>query len=139
MQFPNASNVPLINMLYPHDFSAFEMLDRYISMSTRDLYGERLDRRIGVPAFARLGGRGDGARWQTSRVQIRTKVSFPPIAAGRRCDPRTRQSISYNLFSITASHKTFVTACKSQDLCTKLDVSKSGKNGPHHRHLYYVV
>jgi hypothetical protein len=29
MQFPNASNVP-INMLYPHDFTAFEMLDRYI-------------------------------------------------------------------------------------------------------------
>ena len=29
MQFPNASGVP-INMLYPHDFSAFEMIDRYI-------------------------------------------------------------------------------------------------------------
>jgi hypothetical protein len=29
MQFPNASNVP-INMLYPHDFTAFEMIDRYI-------------------------------------------------------------------------------------------------------------
>jgi hypothetical protein len=29
MQFPNASGVP-INMLYPHDFSAFEMLDRYM-------------------------------------------------------------------------------------------------------------
>jgi len=29
MQFPNASGVP-VNMLYPHDFSAFEMLDRYI-------------------------------------------------------------------------------------------------------------
>ncbi len=29
MQFPNASNVP-VNMLYPHDFSAFEMIDRYI-------------------------------------------------------------------------------------------------------------
>jgi hypothetical protein len=28
MQFPNASGVP-INMLYPHDFSAFEMIDRY--------------------------------------------------------------------------------------------------------------
>jgi hypothetical protein len=26
----NASNVPPINMLHPHDFSAFEMLDRYI-------------------------------------------------------------------------------------------------------------
>jgi hypothetical protein len=29
MQFPNASGVR-INMLYPHDFSAFEMIDRYI-------------------------------------------------------------------------------------------------------------
>jgi hypothetical protein len=29
MQFPNASNVP-VNMLYPNNFSAFEMLDRYI-------------------------------------------------------------------------------------------------------------
>jgi hypothetical protein len=29
MQFPNASGVP-VNMLYPHDFTAFEMLDRYI-------------------------------------------------------------------------------------------------------------
>jgi hypothetical protein len=29
MQFPNASGVP-VNMLFPHDFSAFEMLDRYI-------------------------------------------------------------------------------------------------------------
>jgi hypothetical protein len=29
MQFPNASGVP-VNMLYPHDFSAFEMIDRYI-------------------------------------------------------------------------------------------------------------
>ena len=29
MQFPNASGVA-INMIYPHDFSAFEMLDRYI-------------------------------------------------------------------------------------------------------------
>jgi hypothetical protein len=29
MQFPNASGVP-VNMLYPHDFSAFEMLDRYL-------------------------------------------------------------------------------------------------------------
>jgi hypothetical protein len=29
MQFPNASGVP-INMLYPHDFSAFEMIDRFI-------------------------------------------------------------------------------------------------------------
>jgi hypothetical protein len=29
MEFPNASGVP-VNMLYPHDFSAFEMIDRYI-------------------------------------------------------------------------------------------------------------
>jgi hypothetical protein len=29
MEFPDASGVP-INMLYPHDFSAFEMLDRYL-------------------------------------------------------------------------------------------------------------
>ena len=29
MEFPNASGVP-VNMLFPHDFSAFEMLDRYI-------------------------------------------------------------------------------------------------------------
>lgn len=29
MQFPNASGVE-VNMLYPHDFSAFEMLDRFI-------------------------------------------------------------------------------------------------------------
>ena len=37
----------------------------------------------------------------------------PPIAAGRSCDPRTPQSISHNSFSITASQKAFVTACKS--------------------------
>jgi hypothetical protein len=40
-----------------------------------------------------------------------------PIAAGRRCNPRTHQSISHNAFAITASHKAFVTACKSQDIC----------------------
>jgi hypothetical protein len=35
MEFPNASGVP-VNMLYPHDFSAFEMLDRYIQHEYAD-------------------------------------------------------------------------------------------------------
>jgi len=35
MVFPNASNVP-INMLYPHDFSAFQMLDRYFQHEYAD-------------------------------------------------------------------------------------------------------
>jgi hypothetical protein len=36
MEFPNASGVP-VNMLYPKDFSAFEMLDRYIQHEYVDL------------------------------------------------------------------------------------------------------
>jgi hypothetical protein len=35
MQFPNASGVA-VNMLYPHDFTAFEMLDRYIQHESVD-------------------------------------------------------------------------------------------------------
>jgi hypothetical protein len=35
MIFPNASNVP-VNMLYPHDFSAFQMLDRYFQHEHAD-------------------------------------------------------------------------------------------------------
>jgi hypothetical protein len=35
MEFPNASGVP-VNMLYPTDFSAFEMLDRYIQHEYAD-------------------------------------------------------------------------------------------------------
>jgi hypothetical protein len=42
------------------------------------------------------------------------RVRFPPKAAGQRCDPRTRRSISHNSFSITASQKPFVTAIKTQ-------------------------
>ena len=47
-----------------------------------------------------------------------------PKAAGQRCDPRTRQSISHNPFSITASQKPFVTACKSRTFQLHLYINR---------------
>ena len=50
MQFPDASGIP-INMLYPHDFSAFEMLDRYIQheyVDTSDFEFRGMARALGI-------------------------------------------------------------------------------------------
>jgi hypothetical protein len=50
MQFPNASGVP-VNMLYPHDFTAFEMIDRYIQheyVDTADLEFRGMAQALGI-------------------------------------------------------------------------------------------
>ena len=55
------------------------------------------------------------------------KIGSPPMAAGRRCDSRTRQSISHNSFAITGSHKALMTACeKSRYLHHRRALDKIG-------------
>ena len=62
---------------------------------------------LDAPGVARSSGR---TRQPANGLALRPRFcgALPPIRDVRRCDARTRQSISHNSFSITASQKAFV-------------------------------